>query len=111
LGHPIWGNVIGTVQETVIDLSARHETVELDRVRAFDLDLLEFVVFLAILTLPDLVAATNVFFLDDLARSESTSCCLRRLPIFLLMRVNEIRSALDDAGKRANGQETSESCR
>jgi hypothetical protein len=30
--------------------------------------------------------------------SASTICCFRRLPVFLLMRLNDTRSELDDAG-------------
>src|SRR6185437_3545210 len=52
----------------VVDLGARYEAVDVDRVRALDLDLLELVVLdHQVLALADLVAAPDVLALDHVA--------------------------------------------
>ena len=38
------GNVIGRIEEALVDLRTRHKAVDVDRVRARDLDRLQFVV-------------------------------------------------------------------
>ncbi len=43
--------------------------------------------------------------------TESTSCCLSRLPVLLLICRKDTRSLDDNAGNIAIGQETSESLR
>ena len=59
LGHRlVGGNIVKTVEEPLVDLLARHETVDLDHVAALDLDALEFLVLDdQMLPLGDLVAA------------------------------------------------------
>ena len=67
--------------------------------RALDLDLLELLVLdEQVLALGVFVAAADVFLSTGWPLSGSTISCLSRLPVFALMRLNETRSELDDAG-------------
>jgi len=62
------GDIIRSVEEALVDLLARHETVDLDHVGALDLDRFEFLVLDdQVLPLGDLVAAALVLGLDRLA--------------------------------------------
>src|SRR5262249_17338333 len=62
------GKVIGAVEIAVVDLLARHEFFDLERMGALDLDLLDLLILdLNILALADLVAAADVLPVDRLA--------------------------------------------
>jgi hypothetical protein len=68
-------------------------------VRAFDPNLLDVLVLdLEVLTLANLVAASNVLLFDHLAGFGVDECCFNLFPVFLLIRLNETRSELDAAG-------------
>jgi hypothetical protein len=52
----------------IINFGPRHETVDLNRVSALDLDLLDLVVLdVEVLTPPDFIAAADLFIIDDVA--------------------------------------------
>src|SRR6202035_1246258 len=62
----VGGNVIGRIEEALVDLRTGHKAVDVDRVRARDLDRLQFVVLdEQILGFADLVAAGLLVSLDD----------------------------------------------
>ena len=64
----VGGDVVGRVEETLVDIGARHETVDVDRVAAGDLDRLQLLILHEeILALADLVAAGLVVRLDGFA--------------------------------------------
>ena len=63
-----WCNVIGPVEVTLVDFVPWYKTVDVDRVRTFDLDSLQLVfVDFDIPTLANLVAQPLVLSIDDLA--------------------------------------------
>src|SRR5262245_47366567 len=62
------GDIVKAVEEALIDLLARHETVDLDHVRALDLDCFEFLVLDdQVLPLGSLITAALVLGVDRLA--------------------------------------------
>jgi hypothetical protein len=62
----IGGDVIGRIEEALVDLRMRHKAVDVDRVRAGDLDGLQLLIFdEEKLAFADLVAAGLVMSLDD----------------------------------------------
>jgi hypothetical protein len=64
----VGGDIVRTVEEALVDLLARHETVDLDHVGALDLDGLELrVLDDQVLPLGDFVAAALVLGGDRLA--------------------------------------------
>jgi hypothetical protein len=64
----VGGDIIRCVEEALVDLEARHEAVDFDRMGALDLDGFEFLVLdHEVLPLGDLVAAALVFRVDRLA--------------------------------------------
>src|SRR6476661_3394330 len=63
-----WCNVIGPVEVTLVDFVPWYKTVDVDRVRTFDLDSLQLVfVDFDIPTFANLVAPPLVLSIDDLA--------------------------------------------
>jgi hypothetical protein len=70
-----------------------------------------FVLDLQVDALVDLVAPALVLRSNGSRVSSSTSCWRSRLPVFLLICRSDTRSADEEAGDRAMGQETRESFR
>src|SRR5580704_2688220 len=64
----VGGNVIGRIEEALVDLRTLHKAIDVDYVRARDLDRLQLLIFdEEILAFADLVAAGFLMSLDDFA--------------------------------------------
>jgi hypothetical protein len=111
-GLVVGNQIIGAVNVALVDLRLGDETVDVDRMLAFDRDRFDlFVGDLEVNPLIDLVASALISRINDLPVSSSISCCLSRLPVFLLICRNATFSVDDVAEYTAIGQETSESLR
>jgi hypothetical protein len=108
----VGGDIIRGVEEALVDLLARHETVDLDHVGALDLDRFEFLVLDdQVLSLGDLVASALVLGADKLAGFLIDELWRSRLPVALLICRKAMRSAVEQAACSAIGHETRASLR
>ena len=96
------GDVVGRLEIALVDLLARHEALDVDRVGALDLDRVELLVLDEdVGALADLVALDLLVVLDRLARLGSMYWRFTRLPVSRL-RVGSghgRRSLLPDTGR------------
>src|SRR5580704_8676209 len=78
----VGGNVIGRIEEALVDLRTLHKAIDVDNVRARDLDRLQLLIFdEEILAFADLVAAGFLMSLDDFAGFLVNELLRSRLPV------------------------------
>jgi hypothetical protein len=83
----------------LVDLDFRHKLINVDGASAFDLNGVKLLVLNnEVLAFGNFIAARCVLPGDYSAVSESTFCCLNRLPVFRLSRLKLIFSLSDEAG-------------
>ena len=79
-------DVVGPLVVALVDLLGGHERLDVDRVRALDLDGFQLLRFdLDVLALGDLIPPPLLLLVDGLPVSSSTICWRRRLPVLRLI--------------------------
>jgi len=75
------GDIIGTVDVSIVDFRARHEAIDFDGMGALDLNFFQFrVLDLHVLALGDFVAAADIVFVDWLTGFRINILLLESVP-------------------------------
>jgi hypothetical protein len=109
---PVGGDVVRNVPIKFVDLTPRHELVDLDRVRASDRDALQFIAsYFDVATLADLVALDDVLVADGLAGHGIELAVFDPVPGISVDLVKSDLFRSEIAGNSWTGQETRDSLR